>query len=90
MCRINPSYRHGNKGDENCFVCTPELQTQVNVLRLLAKIKAFELETNQSPQRRKEAFASLSPLVRGLVDDVRTKFEQGNDTTIYFPALLRL
>ena len=25
--------------------------------------------------------------LRGLVDDVRTAFEQGHDTTIYFPVL---
>jgi len=43
------------------------------VYTIKTAFEAFELENNQDPQRRKEVFTSLSPLMRALVDSVENQ-----------------
>jgi plasmid rolling circle replication initiator protein Rep len=51
-----------------------------------SKINWQELEKTLDPQRQKEAFASISPLMRDLVDAVGTKIREHNGY-IYIPNL---
>jgi hypothetical protein len=50
----------------------------------------LELKNHLEATGRNEVFDSLRPLVRGLVDDVRTAFATKNDSTIYIPTLQKV
>lgn len=63
--------------------------------RLLAGALAPAFKSGRETRRRlTPATQQKSPeglfCLRGLVDDVRTSFERGNNTLIYFPTLLRV
>ena len=52
------------------------------------RYRALELEINDVSTRQNEVLRSIRPMVRDLVNDIRTVFEQENNTAIYIPALI--